>query len=481
MTSGSARNMMKWRTRLTEPILPSVQVDTPVQQHHHPPLHHYHQQQYDIPTIPIICAPMAGVAGGKLAASVCHAGGMGMIGAGHLLSDPYNNSNSNNNNNNSGLDILEKEIDIFHEYNQSVAPTKKFPLCIGFIGYSTFAKRIQTIDTTTSMVDKSNNDSVDSIDGGGWERLQYIIEKYQPAMIQFFAPAICYRQRYIPTSTDHTNHQHDNGESNVQFVHRVSHYHTKVYVQVCTVKDAINAVQNHNVDGIIVQGTEAGGHGIRREYGSSTLSLLNTVIQSIRGSHYINDVNVKDSSSMKQYRNTTVPIFAAGGIVDGPSMAAVMTLGCDGVVIGTRFWATHESLGLQSYKDALVSTKSCDDIIRTTIFDTIQNRYSKTPWPHPYDSVGAIKNETYYQWEDYSPQQLIDVVSSTNDDGNANGDDILQSYQNACQIGDTNIALVHSGEGIGCIHAIESAYDVVHTINNDAISILQNTYQRFIS
>jgi hypothetical protein len=59
---------------------------------------------------------MAGVSGGKLAAATCQAGALGFIAAGHLME----------------LESLEQELAAFRQE----APTS--PLCIGFIGYSTF-------------------------------------------------------------------------------------------------------------------------------------------------------------------------------------------------------------------------------------------------------------------------------------------------------------------------------------------------------
>ena len=51
-----------------------------------------------------------------------------------------------------------------------------------------------------------------------------------------------------------------------------------------------------------------------------------------------------------------VPVVAAGGIFDGRGLAAAISLGADGVWLGTRFIATPEARTVTGYKDALLRT-----------------------------------------------------------------------------------------------------------------------------
>src|SRR5207245_1166203 len=51
-----------------------------------------------------------------------------------------------------------------------------------------------------------------------------------------------------------------------------------------------------------------------------------------------------------------VPLVAAGGIFDGRGLAAALSLGADGVWVGTRFIATPEARATPGYKDALMRT-----------------------------------------------------------------------------------------------------------------------------
>ncbi len=79
------------------------------------------------------------------------------------------------------------------------------------------------------------------------------------------------------------------------------------------------------VDAIVAEGFEAGGHNGRDE--TTTLSLIPSVRKS-----------------------TGLPLLAAGGISSGESMLACMTLGADGVQIGSRFAISDESSAHPNFK-----------------------------------------------------------------------------------------------------------------------------------
>ena len=88
---------------------------------------------------------------------------------------------------------------------------------------------------------------------------------------------------------------------------------TVVHV-VSSVKFAKKA-QEAGVDAVVAEGFEAGGHNGRDE--TTTLCLIPKVAQEIK-----------------------IPLIAAGGIGSGKAVLAALTLGADGVQIGTRFIAS---------------------------------------------------------------------------------------------------------------------------------------------
>ena len=79
------------------------------------------------------------------------------------------------------------------------------------------------------------------------------------------------------------------------------------------------------VDAVVAEGFEAGGHDGREE--TTTLCLIPAV-----------------------RRATSLPLIAAGGIGTGAGMLAAMTLGAEGVQIGTRFALAAESSAHENFK-----------------------------------------------------------------------------------------------------------------------------------
>ncbi len=108
---------------------------------------------------------------------------------------------------------------------------------------------------------------------------------------------------------------------------------TVVHV-VSNVKFAIKC-QEAGVDAIVAEGFEAGGHNGREE--TTTLVLIPQVRQAIQ-----------------------LPLIAAGGIGSGKAMAAAFALGANGVQIGSRFVATHESSAHLNFKNAIIQAKEGD-------------------------------------------------------------------------------------------------------------------------
>ncbi|MCC6251299.1 MAG: nitronate monooxygenase [Bacteroidia bacterium] len=131
----------------------------------------------------------------------------------------------------------------------------------------------------------------------------------------------------------------------------------KVVHVVSNVKFALKCVEA-GVDAIVAEGFEAGGHNGREE--TTTLCLIPMVRKAV-----------------------DIPLIAAGGIGTGAAMAAMFCLGADGVQVGSRFVATHESSAHQNFKNRV--TETIDG-------DTILTLKELTP-------VRLIKNDFYRQLE----------------------------------------------------------------------------------
>lgn len=89
------------------------------------------------------------------------------------------------------------------------------------------------------------------------------------------------------------------------------------------------------VDAVVAEGFEAGGHNGREE--TTTMCLIPAV-----------------------RRATTLPLIAAGGIGTGESIAAAMSLGTEGVQIGTRFALSAESSAHKNFKSLCLNLEEGD-------------------------------------------------------------------------------------------------------------------------
>jgi nitronate monooxygenase len=113
---------------------------------------------------------------------------------------------------------------------------------------------------------------------------------------------------------------------------------TYTLVTATTTEEA-RAVERAGADAVIAQGVEAGGHqGTHRdlpENDGSGIGLLSLVTQ------------IREAVS--------IPVVAAGGIMRGSQIAAVLAAGASAAQLGTAFLATPESGAQAVYKQALTN------------------------------------------------------------------------------------------------------------------------------
>jgi enoyl-[acyl-carrier protein] reductase II len=126
-----------------------------------------------------------------------------------------------------------------------------------------------------------------------------------------------------------------------------------VFHVVPSLDAALKAVEA-GVDGLVVEGGEGGGFKNPRDV--ATMVLLPLVRSQV-----------------------DVPLIAAGGICDGPSMAAAFALGAEGVQMGSRMVSAAESPVHDNWKQAIVAAKETD-----TVF---LNRFSRP-------GLRALRTET---------------------------------------------------------------------------------------
>jgi len=192
--------------------------------------------------------------------------------------------------------------------------------------------------------------------------------------------------------------------------------------QVHTLDHAYRAV-DVGADVVVAQGTEAGGHGWSAR---STMPFVPTIVDALAA------------------RAPDVLVLAAGGIVDGRGLAASLMLGADGVLVGTRFWATQEALIPDAAK-AKVLEATGDETVRRSVYDIVRQRF----WPPGYTGR-LMRNEFIEKWQGHE-RELAGVHA-----------DELQKVEKASESDDFDTANVTVGESIGLIHDIPKAGDLIN-------------------
>lgn len=127
-------------------------------------------------------------------------------------------------------------------------------------------------------------------------------------------------------------------------------------LQVAFSLDMVDRCNEAGVDAVIVMGAEAGGN-----LGPEELTTMALVPQAVQ--------------------RTGLPVIAAGGIADGRGLAAALSLGAEGIQMGTRILATRECTVHDRYKEAVLKARDADTTVtgRSTglEFRVLKNRFSR--------------------------------------------------------------------------------------------------------
>jgi nitronate monooxygenase len=185
---------------------------------------------------------------------------------------------------------------------------------------------------------------------------------------------------------------------------------------------------------IIGQGGEAGGHGMDALNSRATITL------------------VPELADWLAANSPPTMLLAAGGVADARTLAAVRVLGADGALVGSRLWATQESLAPAGAKEQAV-TASGDGTARSSVFDILRRK----DWPAPYD-FRAIRNALHRKWEG-----RLDA---------SNAEEARAEYDAGVKAGDFSRAHATVGEAAGLIHDLPPAAQVIDRMSAGAAQIL---------
>jgi nitronate monooxygenase len=183
---------------------------------------------------------------------------------------------------------------------------------------------------------------------------------------------------------------------------------------------------------IVAQGAEAGGHGHAR----GTLTL------------------VPEVADLLARISPDTLLLAAGGIADGRGLAASLMLGADGVLVGTRLWASREALVHADHIAAAVKADG-DATIRTRAPDIAR----RLEWPKPF-SVRVANNAFVRRWQ----EKEVELDAAADIEGPA--------YIAAFKAGDPENAGVFFGEAAGLISDAPPAAEIIARMVDEACALL---------
>jgi NAD(P)H-dependent flavin oxidoreductase YrpB (nitropropane dioxygenase family) len=226
----------------------------------------------------------------------------------------------------------------------------------------------------------------------------------------------------------------------VDHIERLKQAGIKVWIQIGRVAEADQAA-SLGADALIVQGAEAGGHN-RAE--ASTMTLFPRI----------------------RRRFPDLPLLAAGGIVDGATMAAALVLGADAVWCGSRFLASQEAEAHDAYKDRVLSADVGDTAI-VSIYGP--------EWPG--QAMRAIVNDGARVALGREPEAIADAEGEIIGSTVLNGQTIPVPRYSAILPtrdfdGDIEQACLTAGQSAGNIDAILPAGEIVRRMTSEAKAAL---------
>lgn len=298
-------------------------------------------------TIPLIQAPMAGTATPALAAAVSEAGGLGSIALGSSTTAQAQTLLGAT----QAATQRPINVNVFAHTPTTNGPASEAAwlaaLAPNFQQYGT------TPPTTLRAIYQSFNDNPDLL-----------------ALLLNAAPAVVSFQFGLPDQ---------------QALQALRQAGSLLFATATSLAEG-HAAEQAGIDAVVAQGYEAGGHrGIFDLSGPDdclpTFSLTRLLV-----------------------RELSIPVIAAGGIMDGAGIAAVCTLGAVAAQLGTAFVACPESAANDGYRAALLNAANTGTTMTTAISGRparcLRNRFTAfgeapdTPpspgYPTTYDAGKAL-------------------------------------------------------------------------------------------
>lgn len=261
---------------------------------------------------PIIQAPMAGgPTTPELVAAVSNAGGLGFLGAGYMSADSMREA----------IHRIRELTDKPFGVNLFVPEKDEQVDLAAVASMKDYLK--QVVPHVCGIADEIENIPIRRSSKDPFEKqLQVVLEERVPVLSFTF------------------------GHPTVEQIEKLKSKDIYVIGTATTVEEAI-ILEKMSVDAIVAQGYEAGGHrgtflGFDESRLIGSMALIPQVVDKV-----------------------SVPVIAAGGIMDGRGIVACFALGASGVQMGTTFLVSRESGAHPEYKRAILHSRDADTVITT--------------------------------------------------------------------------------------------------------------------
>lgn len=221
-------------------------------------------------------------------------------------------------------------------------------------------------------------------------------------------------------------------------------------VHVCSTVRHVRKAEEMGVDAVIASGTEGGGHSGFDQI--TTLCLIPQAVDAVE-----------------------IPVIAGGGIVDARGLMGALSLGAEGVYMGTRFMATKECPTHPNVKRA---------ILEATDTSTMAIRHG-SPVPIEGEKRGdrgfveERRGSLRMLLNDYAMEMLARrdggaaLEEALNTPGTSEESPESNRTVSAFVFGDLETTTISAGQGVGMIDDIPTCRELIERMVGEADSILE--------
>jgi nitronate monooxygenase len=220
------------------------------------------------------------------------------------------------------------------------------------------------------------------------------------------------------------------GQPATRYIDRMHKAGVMMMHKVGAVRHARN-IERFGYDAIIAAGIEEGGHPLNDDV--TGMVLWPRIVESVN-----------------------LPVIACGGIADGRGLAAALSLGCDGVLMATRFIATRECAVHPNIWQELIRRQENDTVLICKTYG-LQGR--------------ALKNSTTDEIlnKEAAGASLMDIIPLM----------AGAKATEAWKTGDADHATLMVGQSIGLVKEVTTCKELLDGMVREAKQVLQDTLAKF--